>query len=184
MERGFLLAEFCSAIGSCVRQQVYSAIMSLQPFWRLSGLRALLTSATNQLRTFSSSHAAKGCSLDPVKRRAQMDRHNEIKRLRRQSDPDWLRRERQTVRNSVRRAKWRETNRETVLEYLREFCKQRYAHDPRHKLRKRMHDLAMAHAWFREKLPWKSHVPIRYDEKVQHSCEKCIVTRFGGFKLW
>lgn len=38
--------------------------------------------------------------------------------------------------------------------------------------------------WARESVPWKTHVPVVYDEKVSHECEKCFVTRHGGLKLW
>ena len=35
-----------------------------------------------------------------------------------------------------------------------------------------------------KKLPWKTHTPILYPEKVEHECSKCVVTRHGGFKMW
>jgi len=31
--------------------------------------------------------------------------------------------------------------------------------------------------WVRESVPWKTHIPVYYDEKVMHECAKCFVTR-------
>ncbi|KEQ73772.1 hypothetical protein M436DRAFT_45591 [Aureobasidium namibiae CBS 147.97] len=156
--------------------------MSLQPFWRLGGLRALVTSATNQLRTFSSSHAAKGYSLDPAKRRAQMDRYNEARRLKRQTDPEYLKRDRDFDREASR--KRTEEQRKSHMELMRNNNKKRYARDPVFRLGKFLHQSLRNHACFREKLPWKSHLPVQYEHKVLHSCSRCVVTRFGGARVW
>jgi hypothetical protein len=58
------------------------------------------------------------------------------------------------------------------------------AQDPIAKLRRVVHYSTKHFAWFSESLPWKSHVPIRYEEKVQHKCAKCVLTKHGGFKVW
>lgn len=55
---------------------------------------------------------------------------------------------------------------------------------PAHRLRLRMQDVVSKHAWIREELPWKTHIPILYPEKVDHKCSKCVVTRHSGFKMW
>ena len=182
---GLCLKEPCGAIESRVRQQLYSAMMSLQPFWRLGGLRALVTSATSQSRTFSSSHAAKGYSLDPVKRRIQMDRHNETRRLKRQADPEYLTRDRDSSRNApCRSRKWTEEQRKSNMESVRNINNERYARDPVFRLSTFLHQSLKNHAWFRENLPWKSHLPVQYEHKVQHSCSRCVVTRHGGARVW
>ncbi|CAD0097678.1 unnamed protein product [Aureobasidium mustum] len=56
--------------------------------------------------------------------------------------------------------------------------------NPAHRLRLRMQDMLLKHAWIREELPWKTHTPILYPEKVEHECSSCVVTRHGGFKMW
>lgn len=40
------------------------------------------------------------------------------------------------------------------------------------------------HAWVREQLPWKSHRPVLYPQKVVRSCTRCNVTRRDGLKIW
>lgn len=39
-------------------------------------------------------------------------------------------------------------------------------------------------AWFRDTLPWKSHRPVFYDDRVEHYCEGCGWTEKNGKKLW
>lgn len=40
------------------------------------------------------------------------------------------------------------------------------------------------HAWFGQDLPWKSHQPVSYNERIEHYCEGCKWTVKGGRKLW
>jgi hypothetical protein len=158
--------------------------MFLQSFWRSSGPRSLATSATSQLRTFSSSPTTKALSSDPATRRIQQDRYNEIKRIKRRTDPEWATRERRLNRNAAHNNRWKETNREAYLEYLRNDRIKRSAQDPLFVLRGMMYRWARRYAWFRESLPWKSHVPVFYGKKVQHVCSRCVVTTHGSAQVW
>lgn len=177
--------EFRGAIDFCVRQQLYFMIMALQPFWRLGGLRALVTSATSELRTFFSSHTSMAWSSDPIKRRIQLDRFNDARRLKRRTDPEWLQRERDNARKSPCRSKEKtEDQRKAHLEQMRKCVKEWFEQDPVRGLRKSVHDVATRFDCFREALPWKSHVPILYAQKMPHRCDACLITRHGGSKLW
>jgi hypothetical protein len=40
------------------------------------------------------------------------------------------------------------------------------------------------YAWFREKLPWKSHRPILLAQKLRHVCASCGKSRTDGSRLW
>jgi hypothetical protein len=118
-------------------------------------------------------------------RRIQMDHHNERARIKRQTDPEWAKNHRDKNRSAIYRiSKWREDNRQHLLEYSRTRWKEHYAQDPIAKLRRVVHYSTKDFAWFSESLPWKSHVPVRYEEKVQHKFAKCVLTKHGGFRLW
>jgi hypothetical protein len=78
----------------------------------------------------------------------------------------------------------KEDNIEHRRENVRKYSKKRYAEDPIFKLRCFMLDCVRHRAWFREDLPWKSHVPLWYEEKVINTCSRCTVTRHGGGRLW
>jgi hypothetical protein len=159
--------------------------MSLQLFWRSGGLRSLVTSTASRCQTFSTSHVAKALSLDPVKRGAQQAQYNERARIKRQTDPEYAKRRRAADRDAhSRRSDHNGENRERILGYKREYSKKRYAQDPLFRLRAFMLDCVKMRVWFREDLPWKSHVPLWYEEKVQNTCSGCTVTRHGGGRLW
>jgi hypothetical protein len=40
------------------------------------------------------------------------------------------------------------------------------------------------YAWFREQLPWKSHQPILFAQKLRHVCASCRKSRSDGSQLW
>ncbi|KEQ96394.1 hypothetical protein AUEXF2481DRAFT_636468 [Aureobasidium subglaciale EXF-2481] len=52
---------------------------------------------------------------------------------------------------------------------------------------KRYHALrrwCLNYPWVRDELPWKSHRPILYQERTQHTCFSCQWDRRSGMKLW
>jgi hypothetical protein len=154
--------------------------MSLQTFWRPDGLRSFVAFMTSHCRTFLISHTVRALSLDPIKRRIQMDRYNERARNKRQTDPEWTKNNRDKDRSArCRNSNWKEENRPRIVEYMRDIWEKRYAQDPVIKLRRFVHN-SVSHAWFRECLPWKSHMPILYKVSVQHTCSSCVVSRHGG----
>jgi len=40
------------------------------------------------------------------------------------------------------------------------------------------------YAWFRQKLPWKSHSPVWHEGSVERHCEGCDWIKRGGRRLW
>lgn len=48
----------------------------------------------------------------------------------------------------------------------------------------RLRDWTRGHEWVRAQLPWKTHVPLLYADKVEHYCHGCDWTRNGGRQLW
>lgn len=159
--------------------------MSLQSFWRSGGLRSFVTSAASHIRTFSTSHATKTLPLDPVARRLRLDQLNKQAKIRRRTDSEWVKSCRENLRKFYgRRKEVTEEQREALLKQKRKNASKYYAEDPVYKLRNRVYSFARRFGWFREALPWKSHVPVVYAQKVSHNCDACLVTRYGGFQLW
>lgn len=40
------------------------------------------------------------------------------------------------------------------------------------------------HAWVRDELDWRSHVPVYSSVKVERNCERCNYPRLDGAMLW
>jgi hypothetical protein len=80
-----------------------------------------------------------------------MDRKNERLRVKRQTDPEWVKKYRAESRR--RSSNRREENRSRIAEYKRDIWDKRYAQDPVLRLRKFVHNAVTHHAWFREGLP-------------------------------
>jgi hypothetical protein len=38
--------------------------------------------------------------------------------------------------------------------------------------------------WLREQLPWKTHRPMYYDQRVEHDCVGCHWPKSSGSRLW
>ena len=102
------------------------------------------------------------------------------------TDPEYLRRFREQQRA------WRNSNLESLhhpkylerrkLEAKR--LQERIQIDPAFALVRRSPTWITRHQWVRENLPWKTHYPVCYPEKVEHDCTKCLISRYGGAKLW
>lgn len=43
---------------------------------------------------------------------------------------------------------------------------------------------ARRYTWFREQLPWKSHRPILFAQKLKQVCASCRISRSDGSVLW
>lgn len=141
-------------------------------------------SPTAHIRTFALSQTYFGRSLDPIIKRQQMDRYNETRRNRRRTDPEYVAKELKGYRERPPHENWGFRNRELALEAKRMAHMRRKAEDPLYTLRTRIRTTLATHSWMRESLPWKTHVPVLYEDKVEHNCGKCLVSRHGGLKFW
>lgn len=119
---------------------------------------------------------------DEVARHAKGAAHQRAYALWRKQDPEYLTRRRKRDRISfARNGPKKDLNRRR--QQIREALTRRKQTDRAYKLRITIQSLLLQHSWLREHLPWKTHTPILYPEKVDHKCAKCIVTRHGGFKM-
>lgn len=147
-------------------------------------------------RFFSQSHVEHAGSEDPIAQRKRLDeqmkRHllpvlrekrNAMRMARYYKNPQDER-----ERERLRRKTQREQNPAgyQVLQkrhYLARIRKQ--ANDPRYGFVKRLHGWCMKYDWVREELPWETHVPVVYSEKVSKQCSGCThYTVAKGLKLW
>lgn len=62
--------------------------------------------------------------------------------------------------------------------------KKSYQTNEKYRNRRIMTGWIVKYTWFREHLPWKSHHPVLYSQKVVHTCTRCGVTRRDGLKIW
>jgi hypothetical protein len=60
----------------------------------------------------------------------------------------------------------------------------KYKEDGPYRRRKILLRWCSAYSWLREQLPWKSHQPIYYSQRVEHFCYGCKWTRASGARLW
>jgi hypothetical protein len=138
-------------------------------------------------RVFSSLHPANVDLSDSVKRKTENDKHAEYFRLKRRTDPEWaLRRQASEQRATTKlQAKWTEERYQQCLQYNREHRLKKLAEGPEYRFKEWFNSVVRKYGWMRERLPWKTHTPVLYEEKVQHTCNTCLIPKFGGaFKLW
>lgn len=138
-------------------------------------------------RVFCSFHSVKAPSSDPVKRKAQYDKRLENNRLKRVTDPEWTLHNRALHLKACtkHKAKWTYEHLQEVYQKEAERKRTRRVEDPKFRLKEWLSKIVRRHAWTRERLPWKTHYPVLYQDKVQHTCSTCLVPRFGGgYKLW
>lgn len=160
-----------------------------QHLWRAVGLCKLTAlSCCNITRLSSSLQPVKASGpSDPVKRKAPYDRKKEFRRMKRLTDPEWTLRDRAFTLKRVNKHRASLTD-EQLQENLRrnaEAQRTRWAEDPEVRFRQWLSNLLRQHAWVRERLPWKHHSPVLYKDKVQHTCNTCLVPRFpGAYRLW
>lgn len=166
-----------------------------------------LTWAPSTTRFFSCGVNHWSLSKDPAKRRQQLDRQNELRRLRYATRPE--------VRKRVleQNACWTRKNRPPGSPYYNKYLKKnleafkkkyhgdaefRKQHSERMKdlkrnarlndpgllLKQRIYDWCRHHPWFCELLPWKTHEPCLFDTKVTKRCASCGIARQNGLRLW
>jgi hypothetical protein len=162
-----------------------------------------LLSRPTTWRFFSQSHARYAEPEDPEARRKRLDRKNEQRRQKYHSDPVFREKEitRQTLRFNnplyrdeekrkmrLRRQDWCNHNPKgyaVSIERSTLYITQRRASDPRFKFSSQLHHFLMRTTLAREELPWKTHVPTVYPEKVTRECARCDRRPpGGGAKLW
>jgi hypothetical protein len=151
-------------------------------------------------RFFSQSHTRYAEPEDPVARRKRLAQ-NERRRYRYHNDPVY--RERQNTRRMItnplyrdqekrrmrlRYEDWRDLNPTAYAEQIEkhdDYITQRRASDPRFKLSHLLDNFLLRNAWAGKELPWKTHVPTVYPEKVTKQCACCDrQSSGGGLRLW
>lgn len=115
-----------------------------------------------------------------AKRAARSRTDNGMRDYKLATDLEYLRnyRLRQRIRNNTVRKRQDRTHENQVAR------ERERMQDPAYALYQAVRIWIRRHQWVRDSLPWKSHLPILYPEKVKHECSKCFLTRFGGAKLW
>jgi hypothetical protein len=114
---------------------------------------------------------------------ARQKRSNELQRHKLATDPEFLRnfRRKKRAHDYIYRQR---VDRTPYYQIAAERERQRAQSDPAYALSRAISLWIRKHQWIRESLPWKTHLPIFYPEKVNHECSKCLVTRHGGAMLW
>jgi hypothetical protein len=124
---------------------------------------------------------------DEATRRAKAVAHhkrsNELQKIKLTTDPEFLRTYRERTRSYYERVR-KATDLTHRNQKAAEQARQRWKSDPVYQLTRVIPLNLRRHQWLRASVPWKTHLPIVYDEKVHHDCSKCLVTRWGGAKLW
>lgn len=114
---------------------------------------------------------------------ARQKRSDELRSYKLATDPEFARKVRQRCRayyETVRKA----IDQKSQYQVAAKRERQRLQSDPAYALSRAIPLWIVRHEWLRESDFWKTHLPIIYDEKVHHECSKCLVTRWGGAKLW
>lgn len=138
--------------------------------WNVIGRHVRSIQPCAYLRLFSTScinHTTKAefakIKADPEKYKRQKFLSAIWKRNRYKNDPKYL--EKCLLANRLNQAKLRETS-ETHRRYSA------------------MSRWARRHTWFREQLPWRSHLPVVFSKRMEHSCASCGTSRLDGTRLW
>jgi hypothetical protein len=156
-------------------------------------------------RFFSQSYTIYAEHEDPIAPKLRMDERNIRRREKYHNDQAFREKElarfRSRIRNPLYRDKikdsaklryenWRDHNPEAFQRWIVKSCllaARLRASDPRYNFSKALHNLLVSdgNAWAREELPWKTHVPVLYPEKVYRKCARCDRRpQKGGLKLW
>lgn len=159
-----------------------------QHLWRAVGLcKPTALTSCNISRLFSSFHTVKAYPVDPAEKKARYDRMMEHRRMKRLTDPEWTLHARAVSLKyyTKHKSKWTDEHRQSIYQKSAESTRRRCAEDPEYKLRAWLPTAVRHNAFVRERLPWKSHTPVLYQDKVQHTCSTCLAPRMaGGYKLW
>ncbi|CAD0111253.1 unnamed protein product [Aureobasidium uvarum] len=83
-----------------------------------------------------------------------------------------------TKRRRQEDAAWCEQRRK----YSLAMYKEKYTKDPTYCLRRRLQRWVAHHLDFMSSLPWKTHRPLYYPEKVRHFCQGCNGERLDGLR--
>ena len=156
---------------------------TLASLWSTSSARFLSTDHTNSILSEKSSATNEQDDAAKLAKKAYNWRHyQKVIKQRRLTDAEYVRKRRENDRD-----RWYERPLHQSMAYRKASAKQR-AHrkqiDPAYAFFHAVRDWVRRYQWVRESLPWKTHTPVYYNHKVEHTCTKCLVTRFGGVKLW
>jgi hypothetical protein len=169
-------------------QQLHSSLLGARytanSLWSSSLLRFF---SAGHDKPNSSEHLEEKQKHDEALKRAKIIAHqkrsNELQRQKLTTDPEFLRNYRRRVR-AYDYANRQRLDRASYYQMAAKRERQRVLSDPAHALNRAIPQWIRRHQWIRESLPWKTHLPIVYPEKVNHECSKCLVTRHGGAMLW
>lgn len=99
-------------------------------------------------------------------------------------DPEWRRRRSEFSSEWVK--KKRATDEEYRLKHLQGLRDMQLdeLYVERNRQRSKFYGWVTKYRWIREHLPWKSHIPVIYPQRVEHHCTSCEFTRVRGARLW
>jgi hypothetical protein len=126
---------------------------------------------------------------DIEKRELQRLRNNETERIRKAlkyaTDPVW-RLKHLAVKSACQSARyisdpeWRARNRQQKIQVYNA----KYREDQYFPIKSALRSWIYKAPTTRDRLSWKSHVPVLTAEKVEHHCASCRMRVRGGYKLW
>lgn len=120
---------------------------------------------------------------DPIARREWLDKRSELQRARYHAN---VAKARRTARE------WRQSQRVNNPAAYKVWCQKNsvasarsQATNPKWKFLQRLHFWCLHYSWVRDELPWETHVPVVYPEKVHKQCFGCDrLKKGGGVRLW
>ncbi|KAI4732767.1 hypothetical protein E4T50_16675 [Aureobasidium sp. EXF-12298] len=115
-------------------------------------------------------------SLSSTNLKSNSSTQNAKEYARRRNDEEWHKKEMARKRDYIRRMRAENPGYD---EHWYKVEREKYATNPRFKLKKLLSRWVRDHAWVRE-LPWKSYKPVYYTNPVQHRCDSCAITRRSG----
>ena len=156
--------------------------------WKAVGLcKPTVQSFISISRVFYSSRPVDESTSELLKKKLKNDKIGAYRRMKRRTDAEWALHHREASHRRQTRYRASLTD-EQVQELLRgqhEQQRRKYAEDPAHRLKVWLPTVVRRLVWIRERLPWKTHTPVLYQEKVRHTCSTCLVPRRGcAYKLW
>lgn len=122
--------------------------------------------------------------MEVTKRRELIRHYKQNRDFKGYVDPDYRRKFQRTINAANRRYTQNPEHREKVLEKMRIKSVQYRAENPQYLIKKALRQWLRDHAWVRDELDWRSHIPVWSDVKIARTCESCSIEQYNGFRLW
>jgi len=138
-------------------------------------------------RVFYSSRPVDESTSEILKKKLKNDKPSEFRQMKRLTDAEWTlqARKRDHHYSTKHKASWTEDHARYVLQRNAEVRRTKRAEDAEFRFKEWLSGVVRRHVWIRERLPWKTHTPVLYQDKVRHTCSTCLVPRLNGaYKLW